>query len=166
MREADKRNKAEGADNLRKGRALLQKVVKAAEPVDIRVSIDGRAVSGEFLGVEVMNIPFTGPGLPIAARADVCDGMLDVIFFEAGRRKALIEWLEAPLDAPPPVTGRRGRQVALTWADAPHRIDDEACENKDKKLAVEIALENEQIHILVPRKHPAQQDTEARLESA
>jgi diacylglycerol kinase family enzyme len=166
LREAAKRNKAEGADNLRKGRALLQKVIKASEPVDIGVSIDGRAVSGEFIGVEVMNIPFTGPSLPIAAKADVCDGMLDVIFFEAGQRKALIEWLEAPLDAPPPVTARRGHQVELTWTDAPNRIDDEAYENKDRKLAVEIALENEQVHILVPRRHPAQQDTEAKLESA
>jgi diacylglycerol kinase family enzyme len=163
---AAKREKPEGADNLRKGRALLQKVIKDAKPVDIDVSIDGRTVSGEFLGVEVMNIPFTGPSLPIAARADVCDGMLDVIFFEAGQRKALIEWLEAPLDAPAPVTGRRGRQVELTWTDAPNRIDDDAYENKDKKLAAEIELEKEQIHILVPRKHPAQQDTEAKLESA
>ena len=73
LKSADKREKAKGADNLRKGRALLEKVLKKAKPVDLSVQVDGKSVNGEFLGVEVMNVPFTGPGLPLATKAHVGD---------------------------------------------------------------------------------------------
>lgn len=163
---ASKGRKPEGADNLRRGRALLQKVLKDAEPIDIEVVIDGRSVRGEFLGVEVMNIPFTGPALPLAAKADTSDGKLDVIFFEVDKRKALIDWLEAPLDAPAPVTERKGQRIELIWTDAPNRIDDRAFENKGKKLVADLTCEEEQARVLIPVKHPAQQVAETKAKSA
>lgn len=158
LRFAAKGRKPEGADNLRKGREILQKTLKEAEPIEIDVSVDGKALRGEFLGVEVMNIPFTGPGLPIAAKADVGDGKLDVVCFEADKRKALIEWLEAPLESAPPVLSRKGEKIELTWSDAANRIDDRFFDdNKGKKLIAEIACEKKQVQIVVPQKHPAQQ---------
>lgn len=158
LRLAAKGRKPEGADNLRKGRELLQKTLKDADPIEIEIVIDGKPLRGEFLGVEVMNIPFTGPGLPLAAKADVADSKLDVICFEAGKRKALIEWLEAPLDEPPPVLSRKGEEVGLSWCDAANRIDDRFFDdNKDKKLIAEITCEEKPVQILVPQKHPAQQ---------
>ncbi len=158
LRFAAKGRKPEGADNLRKGREILEKTLKEAEPIEIDVSVDGKALRGEFLGVEVMNIPFTGPGLPIAAKADVADGKLDVVCFEADKRKALIEWLGAPLDAAPPVLSRKAEKVELTWSDAANRIDDRYFDdNKGKKLIAEIACEKKQVQIVVPQKHPAQQ---------
>jgi len=163
---AAKGKKPEGADNLRKGRALLQKALKDANPIEIEVIVDGRSVRGEFLGVEVMNIPFTGPGLPLAEKADVSDGKLDVIFFDVDKRKALIEWLEAPLEASPPATSRKGEKIELIWADAPNRIDDRAFENEEKKLVADLACEEEQAHVLIPVKHPAQQAAEAKAKSA
>lgn len=163
---AAKGKKPEGADNLRKGRALLQQALKDAEPIDIEVIVDGRSVRGKFLGVEVMNIPFTGPGLPLAEKADAGDGKLDAILLEAEQRKALIEWLDAPLDSPPPVTTRKGSKIELIWNDAPNRLDDHAFDNEDKKLAAEVACEEEQAHVLIPVKHPAQQTAEAKAESS
>ena len=65
LKAADKGEKAKGADNLRKGRALLEKQVKGAKPIELSIKIDGKTFNGEFLGVEVMNVPFTGPGLPL-----------------------------------------------------------------------------------------------------
>jgi diacylglycerol kinase (ATP) len=166
LRLAAKGRKPEGADNLRKGRDILQKTLKEAEPIEIEVSVDGKALRGEFLGVEVMNIPFTGPGLPIAGKADVADGKLDVVCFEADKRKALIEWLEAPLDSAPPVLSRKAEKIELTWSDAANRIDDRFFnDNKDKKLIAEIACEKKQVQIVVPQKHPAQQ-TQSKAASA
>src|SRR5262245_48252336 len=71
LRSANKNDKAKGADNLRKGRSLLEKRLKVAKPIDLSIKIDGKSFNGEFLGVEVMNVPFTGPGLPLAKKADV-----------------------------------------------------------------------------------------------
>jgi diacylglycerol kinase (ATP) len=163
---AAKGKKPEGAANLQQGRDLLQKALKKAEPIDIEVTVDGKKLKGEFFGVEVLNIPFTGPGLPLGARVDAADGRLDVICFEAGSRKELIKWLEAPLETPPPVLGRKGSEVCLTWRDAPNRLDDKSFDNEEKTLTAEIACEEATVCVVMPRKLPAQKVHEQKAETA
>jgi len=156
LRLAAKGKKPEGAENLRKGRELLQKALKDAKPIDVEITVDGKALRGDFFGVEVLNIPFTGPALPLGGKADIADGKLDVVCFEASRRKELIAWLDAPLEDAPPVICRKAGKVQITWGDAPNRVDDKFFDNTDKKQIAEIECETEQVHILVPVKHPAQ----------
>jgi diacylglycerol kinase family enzyme len=156
LKSADKKEKAKGADNLRKGRSLLAKLVKAAKPIDISVKIDGKALNGEFLGIEVMNVPFTGPGLPLTRRADIADGLLDIVCFEFERRRALEEWLDAPHADSAPVTTRQGKITELVWADTANRIDDESYGNRDTKQVAEVGCDKDQLKILIPVKHPAQ----------
>ena len=153
---ANKSEKAKGADNLRKGRSLLEKRLKAAKPIDLSIKIDGKALNGEFLGVEVMNVPFTGPGLPLAKKADVADGLLDVVCFDLERRRELEKWLDAPHEEPAPVTARQGKIVELVWDDTANRIDDEAHGNRDSKQVAELACDKGQLKVLIPVKHPAQ----------
>ena len=156
LKAANKGEKAKGADNLRKGRALLAKQVKTAEPIELAIKIDGKALNGEFLGVEVMNVPFTGPGLPLACKADVADRLLDIVCFEASKRRDFEKWLDAPQDEQPPVMTRQGKLIELVWADTANRLDDEAHGNRDSKQVAEIACEKDQLKILIPVKHPAQ----------
>ena len=156
LKSANKGEKPKGADNLRKGRALFEKRVKAAKPIELSVKIDGKSLNGEFLGVEVMNVPFTGPGLPLARKADIADGLLDVVFFEAERRRELEDWLDAPHAESAPVTTRQGKIIELVWADAANRVDDEPHGNRDTKQVAEIACDKGQLKILIPVKHPAQ----------
>ena len=156
LKAANKGEKAKGADNLRKGRALLAKQVKTAEPVELAIKIDGKALNGDFLGVEVMNVPFTGPGLPLACKADVADRLLDIDCFEASKRRDFEKWLDAPQDELPPVMTRQGKSIELVWADTANRLDDEPHGNRDTKQVAEIACEKDQLKILIPVKHPAQ----------
>jgi diacylglycerol kinase family enzyme len=156
LKAANKGEKAKGADNLRKGRALLAKQVKTAEPVELAIKIDGKALNGDFLGVEVMNVPFTGPGLPLACKADVADRLLDIVCFEASKRRDFEKWLDAPQDGLPPVMTRQGKSIELVWADTANRLDDEPHGNRDTKQVAEIACEKDQLKILIPVKHPAQ----------
>jgi diacylglycerol kinase family enzyme len=156
LKSADKKEKAKGADNLRKGRSLLEKQVKAAKPIDLSVKIDGKTLNGEFLGVEVMNVPFTGPGLPLAKRADIADGLLDIVCFDFERRRELEEWLDSPHADSAPVTTRQGKIVELVWADTANRIDDESYGNRDSKQVAEVGCDKGQLKILIPVKHPAQ----------
>jgi diacylglycerol kinase (ATP) len=53
--------------------------------------VDGKQLKGDFLGVEVLNIPFTGPGLPLGERADATDRKLDVVCFGIKAKQDLIE---------------------------------------------------------------------------
>jgi diacylglycerol kinase (ATP) len=156
LKQAKRQEKAKGADNLRKGRALLKKWIKTAEPIELLITVDGKSLNGEFLGVEVMNVPFTGPALPLAAHADLADGRLDLVCFDAERRRELKQWLSAPHDEPPPVTTRRGKIIELTWTEVADRLDDESFGNADKRQIAEIACEKEKLKMLIPLKHPAQ----------
>src|SRR5262249_7000902 len=114
LKEAKKREIAKGADNIRIGRSLLEKAVKAAKPIDVAIHIDGKSLNGEFLGVEVMNLPFTGPALPLATQAEISDGALDVVCFDVQQRRKFEKWLYTPLDEPTPVRIRRGKTIELT----------------------------------------------------
>ena len=84
------------------------------------------------------------------------DGLLDIVCFDAGRRRELEKWLNAPQEDPAPVTTRQGKIVELTWADVANRLDDEAYSNRDTKQVAELACEKEQAKMLIPVKHPAQ----------
>lgn len=163
--EVAKKKKPEGADNLRKGREALQRYLKKAKPFDVTMKFDGKTFERSVLGVEVCNITFTGPALPIAASADPGDGKLDVVYFETVDRKALIKWLDAPFDRRPPVTNRKIGKAEITWSAAPNRVDDEAFSGRDREQTVEIACDDEPVHILIPVKHPTQK-TQAKKAAA
>ncbi|WP_168192661.1 diacylglycerol/lipid kinase family protein [Undibacter mobilis] len=164
--DARKGKKPEGADNLRQGRTLLQKALKRAKPIEIVMTIDGKSHEREVLGIEVCNIAFTGPGLPIAATADVSDDKLDVVLFETDNRKALMEWVEAPQDDKPPVTNRKGAKVEITFRDAPTRLDDASYEATGGKHSIDVTLEEIPLNVVIPVKHPAQKTPEKKATAA
>jgi len=155
---ADKKEKEEGARNLKVGREMLRKTIKKAAPLDIEVMIDGKRVDGHWLGVEILNIPYTGPGLALAPKADLSDGMLDLVCFPVDKRDELYEWIETPAEASPPALSRRGRMITLTWRNAAHRIDDETFEAKAKPQTATIRCDNDPVRVfdvLPPGHHVA-----------
>jgi diacylglycerol kinase family enzyme len=157
-------DKREGAENLLRGRKLLQKALKKAEPVEIEIIADGKALKGEFLGVEVLNIAFTGPGLPLGQRADATDRMLDIVCFEATAKRDLTKWLDAPTETPPPVVSRRASEVRITWRNVAHRLDDKAFTNDDTLQTAELTCEKKPVAVLIPKKHAAQKIHEKKAE--
>jgi diacylglycerol kinase family enzyme len=165
LRLAAKGKKPDGAANLQQGRKLMQKALKHADPADIELTLDGKKLNGEFFGVEVLNIPFTGPGLPLGERADVADGKLDVICFEADNRKELMKWLEAPMDSAPPVMCRKAKEVQLIWRDAPNRLDDKSFDNEETTQTAELRCEETPASVLMPRKLPVQKAIEEKAEA-
>lgn len=158
--------KPKGADNLRHGRTLLQKALKRAKPIDIVMTIGDKKHELEVLGIEICNIAFTGPGLPIAATADVSDDKLDIVIFEEKQRKALIEWVETPQDDEPPVTTRRATKVEVTFHDAPTRLDDMSYEATGGKHSMDFVCEEAPLRICIPVKHPAQKKPEKKVSAA
>jgi diacylglycerol kinase (ATP) len=51
---------------IRLGREALCEAIAAAEPYKIALTVDGATLDGEFLFVEVLNLRFSGPRLPVA----------------------------------------------------------------------------------------------------
>ena len=61
----------------------LQELVQSAEPELFEIEVDSEKFAGEFLFVEVLNLSFTGPALPLAFSASPDDGLFDVVFLNA-----------------------------------------------------------------------------------
>jgi diacylglycerol kinase (ATP) len=162
---ASKKSKEKGALNLKQGREMLCQLTHDATPLELKIMIDGKALDGEWLGVEVMNIPFTGPGLHLAPKADFSDGMLELVCFEKKQADELREWFDAPAEKPAPAMTRRGKLITLTWKNAPHRVDDESFKAEDDTKVVTIQCEEEPALILETRLKPEPQAA-AQMEAA
>jgi diacylglycerol kinase family enzyme len=145
---AKKMAKEKGALDLQKGRELLRKISKDAKPLDLRIMVDGKKLDGEWLGAEVLNIPYTGPGLPLAPKSELNDGMLDLICFDEESRSKLSSWFETPAEGPPPGVTRRGRMVSFTWHNAPYRIDDEAYKAQKDGQTVTLTCDEQPVTII------------------
>ena len=100
-------------------RALLKlrDLLDEARPAHWEVELDGTDASGEYVGVEMMNIRSIGPNVALAPHADPGDGWLDVALIG---REACVE-LRAHVEQrlhggsgdPPSVALRRARRVVL-----------------------------------------------------
>jgi diacylglycerol kinase (ATP) len=141
---------ARGVDSLRGGRDVLRKIMKKAKPLDIDVLVDGKPVLGGILSIEIMNIVYTGPGLPLAPWADPGDRMLDIVCVRREDRKAMTAWIQEPQHRRPPGNLRRGRRVDIIWRGDPMRIDDDVIDAPKHETTVTIALERAAAKILVP----------------
>ncbi len=161
-----KKDKPKGARNLQTGRDLLCQIVRDAKPLQLKIMIDGKELDGEWLGVEVMNIPFTGPGLPLAPKADFTDGMLDLVCFAKDREAELCEWFETPTDKPPPATVRRGKMITLTWQNATHRVDDEGFKPEDATKVVTLQCDEEPALVLETSLKPEPKATDSETSGA
>lgn len=129
----------------------LRELVKNAEPELFELKVDGEKFAGEFLFVEVLNLSFTGPALPLAFHALPDDGLFDVVFLEAKNRKSMLNWLEDnPVDAPPPLTVLQGRKVKMVWHGGHLRIDSRVFLPPKKPVEVTITLEKQSFKVLVP----------------
>jgi diacylglycerol kinase family enzyme len=145
---AAKTAKEKGALNLQKGRELLRTIAGKAKPLELDIMVDGKKLDGEWLGAEVLNIPYTGPGLPLAPKADMTDGMLDLICFDKADSKKLAGWFETPAEAPPPGVTRRGRMVSFSFRNAPWRVDDEGFKANDKARTITMTCDEQPVIII------------------
>lgn len=76
---------------------LLGELIREARPLRWRISAGGEDLSGDYLGVEVMNIRFVGPNVPLAPDADPSDGLLDLVLIKKEDREPILDYLDRRL---------------------------------------------------------------------
>jgi diacylglycerol kinase (ATP) len=147
-----------GQARLDEGRAALCEAIAAAKPMRASIAVDEHVLAGEWLMIEILNNPFTGPGLPLAPNADPGDKLLDLACLRESRRREMIDWLQAPFDAPlvhaPPMVSARGRRIALDVEKGwPLRLDDKECDTSSWKGTARISaqLQEQPLQVLVPK---------------
>jgi diacylglycerol kinase (ATP) len=141
---------ASGVDSLQGGRNALRQIMKKAKPLDVEVMVDGKPLPGGILSIEIMNIVYTGPGLPLSPGADPGDRMLDVVCVRRDDRKAMSSWIKEPQHRRPPGTMKRGRRVDIVWRGEPLRIDDDVLEPPKGETTITVMLAASTARILVP----------------
>jgi diacylglycerol kinase (ATP) len=119
-----------GEEKLELGLRVLRDVLEEASPQGWSLEVDGEELSGEWLGVEVMNVRETGPNVPLAPDADPTDGLFDVVCIRPDDRAALVSYVEERIEgrrpSAPRLPARRGAAVSLSPPDGCRlHVDDE-----------------------------------------
>jgi diacylglycerol kinase (ATP) len=93
------------------------------------IEIDGQAFAGNFLMVEIMNLPMAGPNMDLAPAADPGDGLLDVVMVRENEREKFAQFLICCLRGEPnenKLEVRRGKKIRVVWESEHYHVDDEA----------------------------------------
>jgi diacylglycerol kinase family enzyme len=145
---ADK-EKSDGADGIRAGRCELRALLREAQPLDVEVLVDHRPVADSVVALEVLNIAYAGPALPLAPQADPGDGKLDIVSIAASQAMDIADWLKSPAQCTPLVNARQGLEVTIKGDLPTHRVDDDVFQ-PTAKGTITIELEPEPVRVIVP----------------
>ena len=145
-----RRIKDEGslAKQRERGRDAIRQELRKAEPIKVKLTLDGRPFKAEVLLLEIMNIGFVGPNLRLATEADAGDGRFDVVFVPADSRDDMLEWLEEPERRAAPVTVETARSIVLEKDGALLRVGDKPIPEGEGEVLIEI--EHPAVKLLVP----------------
>jgi diacylglycerol kinase (ATP) len=94
----------------------------------LKVTLDGRDLSGAYIMLEVMNISYIGPNLCLAPHANPSDGLFDIVFVSEDERDNLNRCLSHCVEGrlvQPTLTIRKGQQLQIEWDGSTTHIDDE-----------------------------------------
>lgn len=148
--------KADGLVGHEIDRALahVRRVLAEAESCTWHVEVDGIDLSGEYLGVEAMNIRHSGPNVPVAPDADPTDGELDVVLIRERDREGLLNYLDQRLAQHevklPNLLCRRGRSVELRADSAAMHVDDEALHDDEAEARWRIRAARGAVRVVWP----------------
>jgi len=129
---------------------MHSEVLSKLKPSTWKMTLDGVEVSGDFLLVAVLNIPFIGPNLELCPHADPTDGEFSVVMAGEAHRDAIARHLqhrEAERDIGLGVACWRARRVEIECGDLLH-IDDMVFD-WPPEARVSIQIEPAALHVLV-----------------
>lgn len=122
--------------------AALARFVETHRASHYDVELDEVDASGEYVMVEVLNVPLFGPNLRLGPDADPFDGRLDVALVTEAEVATLHAYLEAiaagQKPAAPKVDVHRAERVRLRYGDRPLRIDGELHDESSTAATVRV----------------------------
>jgi diacylglycerol kinase family enzyme len=81
----------EREDTLERDRRAFRARIERATPVHYDIEVDGRTIAGEYVFVEVVNIPYIGPQLEVSPSSNPSDGRFELVLAGESERSALLE---------------------------------------------------------------------------
>jgi hypothetical protein len=131
--------------------------VSDAKLLDLEVKTDDKNWKSDLISVDVLNIPFTGPALPLA--------LMRIPAMRSSRRSAsrattpisLLNGLRACKKTRRRFSARRGEQVEMRWGDADSRLDDEVAKGESGLAAGACSWRSRALEYSGPRHAPSRQ---------
>jgi diacylglycerol kinase (ATP) len=138
---------------------ILKNRLPSFTPNKLKVTLDGRDMSGDYVLLEVMNISYIGPNLCLAPHANPSDGLLDIVFVSKDEQDNLSRCLSHCIEGRlphPGLTVRQGRQLQIEWEGFTLHIDDELWPDKGSPFPlspnfIDVTVERQALQFLVPK---------------
>lgn len=132
--------------------------LEGSRSIPLKLSLDGRDLSGDYVLLEAMNIRSIGPNLRLAADADPGDGLLDVVLVPDGEREKLHQYLSdriADKQSSPAVAVHRGQRLHIECDELRLHIDDDIWPSDGQHppfspMIIDVNLHSESLEVLVP----------------
>jgi len=134
----------------------LQQRARRMKPLALEASLDGEDISGRYLLLEAINIPYVGSNLFLAPDSKPGDGHFDVVLAGEDERERLVLYLETwqqNRERLAVLPSRRGRRLSMRWTGFEMHIDDELWPDEEKPrppARVETCIEDAAVDFLVP----------------
>ena len=121
---------------------IFREVLAGLEPQRWTITLDGIATSGEFLLVEVLNMPSIGPNLVLSPEADPGDGFFSVVIATERQRPQLDEYLVHRIEggsSPLALAPQHAKHIQIRgWHDV--HVDDQILQtDASETVSIDIA---------------------------
>ena len=132
--------------------------LEGSKAIRLKIALDGRDLSGDYLLLETMNIRSIGPNLCLAPDADPGDGLLDIVLVSNHEREKLIRYLTELISGKklvPDLTVHRGRHLHIECDELRVHIDDDVWPSHGEHppyspVIIDLSLHPESLEILIP----------------
>ncbi len=134
MKEVDESLSEDPEKRIEAALKILHKIILSYKPHFAHVVIDGQDHSGDYLMIEVMNIPSIGPNLLMAPKADTADGLFDVVLISEDKREILAQYVENKIKGKETSINLdpiRGKQIYIKWQGSDGHVDDKLIRMKE-----------------------------------
>jgi diacylglycerol kinase family enzyme len=141
----------DGADvrqTLRRDRKLFRNLTRRLETRPYEIEVDGRTCSGDYVLVEVMNVPLLGPQLPLSPDSNPSDGALEVVLVGHEQREALERVAKSGRPEPGAYRVERGSRILVRAEDAVFHRDGGVVRHARGTRGFEITVEPAAVHYL------------------
>ena len=137
---------------------ILKIRLEACQAIRLKMALDGRDLSGDYLLLETMNIRSIGPNLCLAPDADPGDGFLDIVLVSDHEREKLTRYLTERITDKktfPELTVHRGRHLHIECDELRVHIDDDVWPSHGEHppyspLIIDVSLHTESLEMLAP----------------
>lgn len=139
----------------------LKEVAETLDPVEVNARLDGEDISGRYLLLEAVNLPYVGPNLHLVHDSQPGNGHFDVVMVTENERARLIHYLDRWQDDRERLAilpTKRGKRLQVEWTGFPLHLDDKLYPKDDAEPDEVAGLVEariaEAVEFLVPAERP------------